>query len=423
MSVIATMSNSINKTGDRTAEGTPGSRPAWLLKLDVDAVYKWATLFIIPFYVISTSIRSEIFIFYAALFALKVWKSGYRKCGLEWFTLAAVIGLAVSYIGVWESRIIKNVLQVARIIVLPLLMSQYRPIPRLDHILAYIFSGLGIYGVIRMLFFPIITGYAQNRPYCFADFFMHSSVIAVSGFLFFLTMLIRKPGYRWKVLAAAGILIYLYLIMVHQVRASYLSVACITPLFLLMEAGRKNILRCLGACLIVASAFVLVGILRPAVVESAKARAMSIVDLEDGSNRGRIVIWKRALEVIREHPVNGIGYRQFNRFEIYLHNNEFDWSFAHAHNELLGMFAETGLIGLIAWLAFKFKLIMVFYRDRRQWIGAFLLYLLLAFELHNMFEYYLYERNVYIYVYVLLGLGLNQIVNREKQTAADPGSA
>ena len=66
------------------------------------------------------------------------------------------------------------------------MMCQFRPVPRLERILAGGFFLLGLYGLGRLLFAPIVTGYAQDRAYCFSDFFMHSSVIAVSGFLFFL---------------------------------------------------------------------------------------------------------------------------------------------------------------------------------------------------------------------------------------------
>jgi len=411
-SPITSKSRSGNDPGD-----TPVTWRGRLPSVDLDVFYQWATLLIIPLFVISTSFRSEIFIFYAVLFVLRVRKHGYRRTGLEWYTLAAVLGLAVSYAGVWQTGILKNVLQVARIITLPLLMSQYRPVSRPARALAAIFAGLAVYGVVRMLFFPLVTGYAQDRPYCFSDFFMHSSLIAVSGYLFFLTLLMRRPDWRWKLFGAAGAAVYLYLIASHQVRASYLSVLLVTPLLLILEIRSVRWLHGLAACLMLAGVVGLFGVLQPAVIRSAVARALTIADPGEGSNRGRLVIWTRALEVFREHPVNGIGYRRFNRKIVNLDSDDFEWSFAHAHNEMLGLLAETGLIGLVAWLVFKVKLLLLLFHDRRQDFSVFLLYFLIAFEIHNFFELYLYERTAYIYVFLLLGLGLNAVLHRPGRVA------
>jgi hypothetical protein len=74
------------------------------------------------------------------------------------------------------------------------------------------------------------------------------------------------------------------------------------------------------------------------------------------------------------------------------------------------MLAETGLAGTLAWIVFKLGLLSVLFRHRRFPLGAFLFWLALAFELHNLVETYHYERTAYISVYLLLGLGLNQLV-------------
>ena len=384
----------------------------WKRIIDPDFLYKWATLLVIPAYAITTELRSQIFIFYAILFAFKVWKSGYVRCGLEYYFAIAILGLAASYIGVWDAEILKRVIQVARIICLPILMCQYKPIRKVENALACIFSGLGVYGLTRMFFAPLVTGYAQNRPYCYSDFFMHSSIIAFSGYLFFLVTFIRKEGYVWKVLSAVNVLMFVALIAMHSVRASYLTFLVLTPVILLFEFRKKAVVSFAGLLLcgtIFAGGLYLV---RPDLMETTIAHAGSIVDSGNGSNRGRVVFWKKAMQVFSENPVNGVGYRRFNRDHVDLNNREFNWAFWHAHSEFFSMLAETGLIGIFAWWAYKIKLLAIFFRQRRDWIGAFMLYLFLAFEIHNIFESYLYERIAYIYIFVLFGLGLNQIRGR-----------
>jgi O-antigen ligase len=111
---------------------------------------------------------------------------------------------------------------------------------------------------------------------------------------------------------------------------------------------------------------------------------------------------------------------------VALGNVEFNWAFWHAHNEYVSILAETGLIGILAWLAFKFSLLARLIRGRKDLLGGFILYLFLAFEVHNVFECYLYERIAYIFIYVLIGLGLNQIVAKPAPApcrAVPPGGA
>lgn len=421
---------------DETAVATPGKRlfvrraaseqgetprTGWKQLLDVDFLYGWATLLLIPAYAINTRLRSQIVVIYAILFVLKVWKSGYRKCGLEIYFAIAILGLAVSYIGSWQSEVLKNVVQVAKIACLPILMSQYRPVRDIEKYLACIFTGLAVYGVVRMGYAPLVTGYAKDRPYCYSDFFMHSSVIAFSGYLFFLVMLIRQEGFKWKLLSALNVILFTYLIVLHNVRGSYLAFMVITPLILVLEF-RKRALIGIGAVVLCAVVLACgIGILRPELADRTTRRVRSILDVKEGSNEGRLVIWKKAVQVFAANPVNGIGYRRFNMRNMDLGDARYGWSFAHAHNEFLQLLAETGLIGLLAWLAFKIRFLVIFFKARAHWVGAFMLYLLLAFEFHNIFECYIYERIAYIYIFVLLGLGLNQLLGM-RESVSRPGA-
>ena len=390
----------------------------WARLLDPDFLYKWATLLLIPAYAVAAELRSHIFVVYAILFCFKVWKSGYVRSGLEYYFAAAVLGLAASWIGTWDGEVLKRVLQVARIISLPILMCQYKPIRKLENALTCIFSGLAAYGLVRMLFAPLVTGYAQDRPYCYSNFFMHSSIIAFSGFLFFLVVFIRKQGWAWKLAGAVNVLVFAALIVMQSVRASYLALLVMTPLILLFELKKKAVVSM--ACLLLCAMAIAGGIfaVKPALLRTAASHASSIADMRNGSNRGRLVFWGKAMQVFRENPINGMGYWRFNREHVDLGNPEHEWSFWHAHSEFFSMLAETGLIGILAWWAFKLKLLAVFFRQRKEWVGAFMLYLMLAFEIHNVFESYLYERVAYIYVYVLLGMGLNQVMKNTARIGA-----
>jgi len=376
----------------------------FLEKTNFDLIYKWATFIIIPTFIITSSFGyNGFFLFYLFLAILKVLKDGYKKCGLEVVFLIAMIGLMLSSVDEGHSRILKNCLRVARIISLPILMYQYKPIKELKTYLILLFGGLAIYGVIRINAFPIVQGYS-NRAFCFSNFYMNSSVIAFSGYLFFLTLFLQRKDKVKKIISAFFALLFLYLIAKQGVRGSYFTFAVLTPAIVIYEL-KTRIIKFIPLIAIIA--FILVTITEftaPKFVESTQERVTSIFNKNQGSNRGRLFIWKKGLETFSENPINGIGYRRFNKDNVDLKNDEFEWAFWHAHNETINMLAETGLIGTIAWLLFKIKLLWILFKRKRCLISSFILYFFIAFEMHNIFEVYLFERVAYIYVYLLIGL-------------------
>jgi len=59
----------------------------------------------------------------------------------------------------------------------------------------------------------------------------------------------------------------------------------------------------------------------------------------------RASIWNNAMEVVKTHPILGIGMDQLRR------TSKFTYDLSHAHNQFLHTAAELGLPGLIAYLA------------------------------------------------------------------------
>src|SRR2546425_1003467 len=60
----------------------------------------------------------------------------------------------------------------------------------------------------------------------------------------------------------------------------------------------------------------------------------------------RIKIWKVGAEMVRDHPITGVGAGNFlGEFGRYAHGR-FLWRHLSPHNAFVGMAAETGLVGL-----------------------------------------------------------------------------
>ena len=78
--------------------------------------------------------------------------------------------------------------------------------------------------------------------------------------------------------------------------------------------------------------------------------------LSVAANRDRVFIWSRALEIIRDHPLTGVGFGNFHNV-CSRYYDRVDPAFpmrTWAHNSLLSLLAETGPLGLVcaAWLVF-----------------------------------------------------------------------
>lgn len=88
-------------------------------------------------------------------------------------------------------------------------------------------------------------------------------------------------------------------------------------------------------------------------------KAQNLLKFSRSSLESRLIIWRTAIEIIKDHPLIGIGPGMFQRyylakqpkFEPYL-----EWAAPQPHNLFLAFWLQTGLIGLIGfiWLLFWF---------------------------------------------------------------------
>ena len=73
----------------------------------------------------------------------------------------------------------------------------------------------------------------------------------------------------------------------------------------------------------------------------------------NGSNLGRIYVWESTIDMIEDHPVIGVGpgeWRKVYRAQYKLPEETQDLN--HSHNNFLHIGAESGLLGLIAFVIF-----------------------------------------------------------------------
>jgi O-antigen ligase len=143
-----------------------------------------------------------------------------------------------------------------------------------------------------------------------------------------------------------------------------------------------------------------------------KERLYSGFDLLDETTRVRIELVKTGLNMIKDHPLTGVGPRMVRRVNRdYRVSEEFpDWAYQHLHNSPLQIAAEMGLPALMAWLALWLKIgvdLVRFSRDEHggrfsRCLGTIGAGTLVAFLAAGLFEYNFGDAEILILVLFLL---------------------
>jgi O-antigen ligase len=79
----------------------------------------------------------------------------------------------------------------------------------------------------------------------------------------------------------------------------------------------------------------------------------------------RLRLWARAISLWNDHPLFGVGIGQFGRFTIDVNGIDKDNVGQIAHNTFVSFLVETGIFGLLLWVAGIACLAVRLYRDQR----------------------------------------------------------
>jgi O-antigen ligase len=91
-------------------------------------------------------------------------------------------------------------------------------------------------------------------------------------------------------------------------------------------------------------------------------RIKSIPELQNNaSNLGRIALWKGAVLMFKDHPINGVGLGNFKKVYLSKYKQPHTDSTAHAHNNFFHYLAETGIIGFTAFIYLLYAILRCLY--------------------------------------------------------------
>jgi tetratricopeptide (TPR) repeat protein len=94
-------------------------------------------------------------------------------------------------------------------------------------------------------------------------------------------------------------------------------------------------------------------------ISTVSATLNTIVDKNSRFDSGRLEIWEQSLEMFKDHPIIGLGLGNWKlNLHAYQEDISLDRNLVRPHNDFIWILTETGLLGLITFLAF---LIMIGY--------------------------------------------------------------
>ena len=232
----------------------------------------------------------------------------------------------------------------------------------------------------------------------------------------------RRLGARWLVWAAGCGLLMLAAMIMSWSRGAWLGLGAAVAVMVLAIAARSGRAALLGLVLVVLVAYLLlaggVALIPPSIVQRfadfvpyvgvMDVRGMEITDANFAVLE-RMAHWQSALSMWTDNPWLGVGIGNYEpvypRYALPL----WPYPLGHAHNYYLNIAAETGLLGLLAYLTLWGAALVYAWRAARGATGWYwgvalgVLGVLVHLAVHNLFDN-LYVHGMYLQVAMLLAI-------------------
>jgi O-antigen ligase len=212
---------------------------------------------------------------------------------------------------------------------------------------------------------------------------------------------------QWRPWAwAASFALLLGAVMIAGMRAGWLTMALVlgTYMALMLKRENRELRRTIFTIPVLALIALAVSYFSSPLfqerIDVTRAFTMQSEAALDTSSMERIPIFKTALEMYRQHPVNGVGVRAFPKAylvyaepdDIHLRKSGGKSGARHAHNLILEVMSDTGTIGLLGLLA-ALAFLWAHYRhitpgERQDAFPFALAVVLILFPLNSHFAIY-----------------------------------
>ncbi len=149
---------------------------------------------------------------------------------------------------------------------------------------------------------------------------------------------------------------------------------------------------------------------------NVQERIHSMFNLEDSTNKERVLLWGAGLKIVADNPVTGVGQNSFPlAYPDYRSPEVKEPNISHLHNNFLEIAAERGLPGLAAWMSVWmvaiWQLIITWLKsknsdDETKTGLAVGIAGIAAFLSAGMFEYNFGDSEIQMLYYLILSIGM-----------------
>jgi O-antigen ligase len=230
-------------------------------------------------------------------------------------------------------------------------------------------------------------------PHAFS-FFVSMCFFIALGYAFY------GKGGRFRIFVGIGSAMALLAVLLSFSRGAYLGMIAGVAFFAAAIMYRVG---WLGKSLTVAGLVaVALFLFNPKAVSQ---RFFSSFDLREGSNAERMKNWKKAADIISDHPLTGVG---LGNYAAEIEPTIGERSSIYAHNIFLDIAAETGILnGLI----FLLLIFISIFRGARggSAVGLGLSASLIYFLVHGFFDTPIYSPQVLTILLIILALGIDKL--------------
>jgi len=174
-----------------------------------------------------------------------------------------------------------------------------------------------------------------------------------------------------------------------------------TPIGVPTKVGDKTRLRlliCVVVLLIIVSAFFQLG----------SEKFQNFLFSTSSSLQSRLMIWKAALLILKDHPLWGIGLGTFQKYYLdyssYFRKPYLQWAVPQPHNLLLAFWLQTGVLGLLGFV----WIVVWFFKKGRKWVrarhGVPLQAVMIYILVHGLIDTTYWKNDLAIIFWLIVGL-------------------
>lgn len=161
----------------------------------------------------------------------------------------------------------------------------------------------------------------------------------------YVILFMHVKEHKLKIFFFAAIIVGVAATLFNGTRGVWLALLILIPAAILFLS--KNKFKSFG--ILLASLAIVGGIFFA--TPTLSNRLATITDMQMQSNSERLLMWKSAFNMFKDHPLLGVGYGQYKTaYKTYVMPEAKEKDMAHAHNNIMQMLADCGIVGLSAFI-------------------------------------------------------------------------